>query len=283
MSQSFAHYASFQRFVGIRFACHACGKPLNIKQELAGKRGVCPDCQVRFRIPLADSPTSEPLESDSGSVNVSPVPAGQASPDATGMATHRTVENQDAITAPVEGKSIASSVGETNANSAASAEVTAATTPESVSWYVRPPSGGQFGPASEEVLHQWLMEGRIVGESLLWRPGWEQWRAAHEVLPGLKASASPVSLTSNSGDNLAAAAESASPSMAVASANQKDPAQPKKAKKNVKPADKTSLMGSNDLGSSRRRDQRKARNLVTTVLLLVALALVGAIGWILSR
>ena len=28
--------------MGIRFACHVCGKHLNIKRDLAGRRGVCP-------------------------------------------------------------------------------------------------------------------------------------------------------------------------------------------------------------------------------------------------
>ena len=48
--------------MGIRFACHVCGKQLNIKRDLAGKRGVCPKCQSRFRIPLENTVQSTPVE-----------------------------------------------------------------------------------------------------------------------------------------------------------------------------------------------------------------------------
>ncbi len=48
--------------MGIRFACHVCDKQLNIKQELAGRRGVCPACSSRFRIPLEDAERSTPID-----------------------------------------------------------------------------------------------------------------------------------------------------------------------------------------------------------------------------
>ena len=47
--------------MGIRFGCHHCGRRLNVKEALAGRRGVCPSCRIRFRIPNRDSPTSLPL------------------------------------------------------------------------------------------------------------------------------------------------------------------------------------------------------------------------------
>jgi hypothetical protein len=52
-------------------------------------------------------------------------------------------------------------------------------------WYVRPASGGQYGPASGEVLRTWIDEGRVTGDSLLWREGWTDWRLAGSVVPGL--------------------------------------------------------------------------------------------------
>lgn len=47
--------------MGIRFVCHGCGRRLNIKSGLAGKRGVCPGCSLRFRIPFSNSGTSLPI------------------------------------------------------------------------------------------------------------------------------------------------------------------------------------------------------------------------------
>ncbi|MGQ9914188.1 MAG: DUF4339 domain-containing protein [Thermogutta sp.] len=48
-------------------------------------------------------------------------------------------------------------------------------------WYVRPPSGGQFGPATGDIMRQWLQEGRITPDALVWREGWRDWREARGV------------------------------------------------------------------------------------------------------
>ncbi len=55
----------------------------------------------------------------------------------------------------------------------------------SAAWFVRPPSGGQFGPATAEILRTWLAEGRLTADTLLWREGWQDWREASEVFPQL--------------------------------------------------------------------------------------------------
>ena len=57
-------------------------------------------------------------------------------------------------------------------------------TPNAV-WYVRPPSGGQFGPAQGEVMQRWLAEGRISADTLVWREGWPDWRLAKTLFPKL--------------------------------------------------------------------------------------------------
>ncbi len=43
--------------MGIRFVCPN-GHLLNVKEHLAGKRGICPDCGAKFVIPLASSPST---------------------------------------------------------------------------------------------------------------------------------------------------------------------------------------------------------------------------------
>jgi hypothetical protein len=52
-------------------------------------------------------------------------------------------------------------------------------------WYVRPPAGGQYGPAVGDVMRKWMAEGRVSGESLVWREGWPEWRKAAKVFPSL--------------------------------------------------------------------------------------------------
>ncbi len=53
-------------------------------------------------------------------------------------------------------------------------------------WYVRPPSGGQFGPAAGDLMRAWLSEGRVSAESLVWREGWRDWQEAGTVFPKLR-------------------------------------------------------------------------------------------------
>ncbi len=151
--------------MGIRFACPLCARPLNIKSELGGRRGICPKCKGRIQIPREDAPQSLPLSA-----------AGDyAEPSAV----------QETIM-PARGK-----------GRSAPAKATGPPAPESqapprsplddpdVLWYVRPPAGGQYGPASSEVMRSWIDEHRITPSTLLWRQGWSQWRSAHETLPGL--------------------------------------------------------------------------------------------------
>ena len=53
-------------------------------------------------------------------------------------------------------------------------------------WYVRPPSGGQFGPAAGDLMRTWLSEGRVSADSLVWREGWRDWQEAGKVFPKLR-------------------------------------------------------------------------------------------------
>jgi len=52
-------------------------------------------------------------------------------------------------------------------------------------WYVRPPAGGQFGPADATLMRQWIGEGRVSGDSMVWREGWADWKKAGGLLPGV--------------------------------------------------------------------------------------------------
>ena len=52
-------------------------------------------------------------------------------------------------------------------------------------WYVRPATGGQFGPASGEIMRAWIDEGRVGASSLVWRAGWPEWRSAAAIFPKL--------------------------------------------------------------------------------------------------
>ncbi len=137
--------------MGIRFLCPN-GHKLNVKAFLAGKRGVCPDCGARFTIPQRST--------------------GEAVPEMIKEASVKA----DAADLPV------SSAGSPAPLTSASDPITAA--PDAV-WYVRPQAGGQYGPAAGDLMRQWLEEGRVAADSLVWRDGWPDWMAAGEVFATL--------------------------------------------------------------------------------------------------
>lgn len=164
--------------MGIRFSCHACAKPLNIKTELAGRRGICPECNTRFRIPQQDAEFSSPIDQPAEAMPSRPTHSdsppsdgtnpGQTPPGEAASPASDATARQKQTAAPVSDAA--------EADDSLSSETPA-------TWYVRPPSGGQYGPAATDVLKAWIREGRVAKNALLWRDGWPQWREASEALP----------------------------------------------------------------------------------------------------
>jgi hypothetical protein len=163
--------------MGIKFHCPN-GHKLNVKAFLAGKRGVCPKCGARMRIPtnsdaslvdsdLEETDASQHPSKSNGAGRVA-APAVSAAPAAAG-AVPVTGDDDPIAQAP------------------------------SAIWYVRPPTGGQYGPARGDVMRRWLTEGRVSSDSLVWREGWTDWQTAGKLFPTLNAAgtvaapAAPVS------------------------------------------------------------------------------------------
>lgn len=57
-------------------------------------------------------------------------------------------------------------------------------------WFVRTPTGDQFGPADTATFQDWVKEGRVAPDCLVWQEGWPDWRPAADVLPGMAATLS---------------------------------------------------------------------------------------------
>jgi hypothetical protein len=150
--------------MGIRFYCPN-GHKLNVKDFQAGQKGICPFCGVKMQIPLEStrpSSKSNPSEGDEDTEGLVVEPVEKKTPPAP---------------PPVKPK-------------AASGDPLA--TAGDVAWYVRPSSGGQFGPANSDLMRSWLAEGRISADSLVWRAGWRDWQEAGRVFPQL-APSPPIS------------------------------------------------------------------------------------------
>ncbi|MDA8744897.1 DUF4339 domain-containing protein [Rubripirellula amarantea] len=281
--------------MGIRFACHGCGKSLNIKQDLAGKRGVCPACSIKFRIPLEDAPQSSPLVDSSAKQRpasrerASATNAPSAPNGSSGSLKGASSGSTSSVATAQEAQSVQAS------RSAQASQATQASPADllmddpEATWYVRPPSGGQYGPATSDVLRQWIDEGRVAASALLWRDGWPQWRAASETLPGLATRFPGAGTGGDSG--------TASPSKSVAAANghATTPSNAPEVVRSVTPdaasqvpspipatAEPPSLSGRAEVGTVRR--ERNGRRIMMIVLLaFIALALLGTLVYLMVR
>ena len=270
--------------MGIRFACHGCGKPLNIKQDLAGKRGVCPGCAIKFRIPFEDAPQSSPVVEKVASPVAAQAEAASAVADAS-----------ESAVATIEAETVAPQV-----------EPDFVMDDPEATWYVRPPSGGQYGPATVDVLRQWIDEGRVAATALLWRDGWPQWRSASETLPGLSkrlpstgtgnsnghtdnaGSASSDSRSSDSRSPDSRIPDSRSPiapgvvSEVASNVADSPSASPSMAAPATQAGEAPSLTGRAEVGTVRR--ERNVRQVMFILLLaLVAIVLLGALIYLMVR
>ena len=203
--------------MGIRFYCPQ-GHKLNVKEFQAGRRGICPFCGEKILIPTQSSrPSSQEerqarragaqavaaaMASGSG-MSAAPASAEAALPLHPAATAHGELQNAGpAGGVPAADPASVAENGAENNNAPPTAASTAtpstaffaggsgklqdplAETAEVV-WYVRPPTGGQFGPATSEIIRGWLAEGRISADTLVWREGWRDWQEAGGVFPQL--------------------------------------------------------------------------------------------------
>ncbi|WDQ19034.1 DUF4339 domain-containing protein [Rhodopirellula sp. P2] len=271
--------------MGVRFACHACGKRLNIKTELAGRQGVCPACSVRFRIPTQDQPQSIAVDEDSSGSHP------PATSDSDRMADVLESSEQDpgvdaADSSTAHGSFSASAAGgsttierpKTQATASEKTSTPAESAPSSPDailgdstavWYVRPPSGGQYGPADGPTMKQWITEGRIADAAMLWRDGWPDWKSAGEILrqlkqkgPVIESTPSPKAILATPGN-----AHLVDGKLVDAPANR----------------DKVAILNrGGPLDSSKRKRSRK-RIAATVALVLMLVLLVAALAFVVLR
>ena len=197
--------------MGIRFSCHMCNQPLHVKDFQAGKRGKCPKCQGSFRVPAKDSDFSLAVEESAaipviGKSTVQSKLKSKASsvldakmPEKKPLAKSVSPPRPDPRTVSTESASVQSTSQikpkDTLTQKPAEKptekplEADALTMPASllplldVRWFVRPPSGGQYGPATTQMLLDWIGQKRVTADSLLWREGLTTWVSARELVP----------------------------------------------------------------------------------------------------
>jgi hypothetical protein len=187
--------------MGIRFYCPN-GHKLNVKEFQAGKRGICPHCGVKILIPMestrpASSSAREPVESGEPDESSDDNVAETEVADAPAMATPPPIPGDEipasVSPSPVEPEEplndweIPLDTPEEETPPAPAGPDAIAQSPDKI-WYVRPKSGGQFGPAAGNVMRDWLADGRVSADSLVWQEGWRDWEEAGKVFPQLRGS-----------------------------------------------------------------------------------------------
>ncbi len=150
--------------MGIKFLCPN-GHKLHVKSYLTGKKAICPKCGTRVVVPAEDGATALSDSTLASDEDVSLVEATE--------------------TQTLTAVNVAAAAAKKSAP--ASSQPTADPIAESPSavWYIRPATGGQYGPASGEIMRGWLKDGRVGASSLVWRAGWSEWRSAAEIFPQL--------------------------------------------------------------------------------------------------
>lgn len=173
--------------MGIKFQCPN-GHRLHVKSELAGKRGICPECSTKVLIPSpnpGEPATALPAEQSSASPAVDQAPSQTSTSEQEVPATPAPLETPTVV--PAAEPTAAASVEPTEPTVAESESPAAPKPAESIEWYVRPVGGGQFGPCPTETFAEWINEGRVAPESYVWRSGWGDWQRALEASDTLPA------------------------------------------------------------------------------------------------
>jgi hypothetical protein len=130
---------------------------MNVKEHFAGKRGICASCQAKVDIPLQS--TVEKRKKNKAGVGVSAeIQSAKSQAEEMTLGGGTTV-----LTAPV-----ADPIAEAR----------------HLQWHVLPP-GGQtpYGPAAAEVFLEWIGQGRVSPDAMVWRQDWPGWQRAGDVLP----------------------------------------------------------------------------------------------------
>jgi hypothetical protein len=176
--------------MGIKFLCPQ-GHKLHVKSFLMGKRAICPKCGARVVVPSESTAGSDPTESvfiqtdDSETIDESAeLPASQKSGSDRTPASGAGLDDLASITPP-SAQLTASAAAASKPGGASTSHADPIDEEPSAVWYVRPATGGQFGPASGEIMRTWVDEGRVGASSLVWRAGWPEWRSAAATFPQL--------------------------------------------------------------------------------------------------
>jgi len=153
------------------------GHRVNVKESFAGKKGLCPTCGAKFRIPGGASappgpdaglPTARLLAVDPAIIATLPrvLPFDAAPPAGAPAAAH------DPLPAPAFAPPVAPAQPPLHAVLAERPDL---------QWCIAFPGGEPTEPLPAESMQAWLESGQAEGSEVVWRSDWPEWRPAREV------------------------------------------------------------------------------------------------------
>lgn len=163
------------------------GHRVKVKDQLAGKKGICPTCNARFRIPAAaveqaasgvapaTLPEARVVSLDAAVAERLPRALLLSQPPAAAPAhvpAARHPEPEGAVDEPdafviEDPEPLAPAVAER---------------PDLV-WCVAVPGGTASEPMGAEAMQGWLESRLATGDELVWRADWTEWRPIGSVFP----------------------------------------------------------------------------------------------------
>lgn len=166
------------------------GHRVKVKDQFAGKKGICPTCGARFRIPLVSAEESPAAARGSALAAGEPTlpMAAVVSLDPTLAATlPRALPLATVQPAAVTRQTVRPEAVDEEADMLVEAGFTEVPVPAVIaeapeaSWCIALPGGAPSQPMTAGDLLNWLSSGTATGEEVVWRSDWSEWRPARDV------------------------------------------------------------------------------------------------------
>lgn len=205
--------------MGVLFHCSNCERPLNVGEQFAGQAGMCPNCRETINVPFESeiravdfrnllnvwSKQQKTDSLESGTIDIetasSSGPVSTKQKAAAGTVPVVTLKPINVGGIVTESEKVANGISDKFSAAAPDLMNDSA----KAVWFIRPPTGGQFGPASANLLRQWIQEGRVTGDSYVWCEGWDNWQLAADVFPAIASKISTESIATANADAVTAA------------------------------------------------------------------------------
>lgn len=161
------------------------GHRIKVKDHLAGKKGICPHCGTRFRIPAAGAVAAAPAP-DLAATGTLPM----------GRLVSRNRDEAVGLPRVLACAAAAAPDAEPDVDVEAEADAGLDRLPPvslhpvlgerpDLAWCLAVPGGQPSQPLSPESVQQWLDSGGATGEELVWRSDWTEWVPIGRVFPGM--------------------------------------------------------------------------------------------------